>query len=148
MSTTHDQPGVSVRDNMMGAPIVIPPEATPEFENNVVRPNDQQQNRNDMVRQIDESFIQQLGSMVDQDEIIPGKPGKYTPLDKPVDLRITDKTKQMIWDNKYVDFFSLLDPTMTDADGYSLVYNPGKPISLASQKAKSINSFRAMVLCF
>ena len=66
--------------------------------------------------------------------------GKYTPTDLPIDLKVTDKVKNMIWSNQYIDLSILLDPSIevdieNNHDKYDLVGQFGEPLMVTPRKA-------------
>ena len=98
-----------------------------------------QQNNGQVLQQVDQSVSQHLASFINQPST--SGPGNYTPNDKPVDYKVDDKTKQMIWNNQYINLANLLDPEAFDQDpSLNLVYSQNRSISLAPQKQKAIDN--------
>ena len=60
---------------------------------------------------------------------------------RPIDLKVTDKQKQKIWGDQYIDLATLLDPHQSSQIELTIVSNPGEPIHFGpSKKPKTINN--------
>ena len=60
---------------------------------------------------------------------------------RPVDMKISNKLKQQIWANEYIDFNLLLDFKQEEVSSYQIISKEGGPISLAPNKTtKTIGS--------
>ena len=88
-------------------------------------------------KSIQDSVNSHLSQLVGQDAF--QAPGKYIPNDLPIDLKVTDKVKNMIWSNQYIDISILLDPSLEcDNDSnFDVVGHFGEPLMVAPKKAKS-----------
>ena len=93
------------------------------------------------VNTVDDVLQSHIQSLVEQD-FGHEAPGNYEPLDQPLDLKVSDKIKSMIWANRYVDLSVLLDPAIEGkkSSRYDFVGEVGEPVTLAPHKAsRSIN---------
>ena len=63
------------------------------------------------LNQIDDTINSHLSSLINQEETY-AKPGNYIPTDLPVDLKVSDKSRNLIWSNQYIDLAVLLDPSL------------------------------------
>ena len=65
----------------------------------------------------------------------------YNPPGKPLDLKVSEKTKQKIWSEQYIDIATLLDPQINTQVGLTILSDPGEPIKFGPSKStKTINS--------
>ena len=84
--------------------------------------------------QVQHSINEHLSSLVSPEQAAP-PPGNYNAPDKPVDIRVTDKVRQQIWSNQYIELFTLLDPQTIEVQrGLELVGEEGEPVYLAPRK--------------
>ena len=58
----------------------------------------------------------------------------YTSLDRPIDVKVSDKIRDKIWSGQYVDLTSLLDTQHDDTATFQIVSNAGEPLRLAPHK--------------
>ena len=72
--------------------------------------------------QVNQVINEHVSNLMEQDNMSQ-LPGNYASPDRPVDFKISDKLKQQIWNNQFIDLFSLLDPKneLNAATGYDLV---------------------------
>ena len=86
------------------------------------------------LNQIDDTINAHLSDLINQDESYP-KPGNYTPTDLPVDLKVSDKSKNLIWSNQYIDLAVLLDPSLEiHKPKNELLSQLGEELNLAPKK--------------
>ena len=118
--------------------------------------NDDQVN---LTTQVDQVINEHIATIMDQDNNQP-IPGNYISPDRPVDFKVADKLKQQIWNNQYVDLFSLLDPKYENSTptGYDLVNDrssdtfqltPRKPVRKIQGLGQWCSSFQIYltILC-
>ena len=95
-------------------------------------------NQNDTpldLNNIGETISSHLSNLMGHDELFP-KPGNYVPNDQPVDMKVSDKIRNMIWTNQYIDIGVLLDPSLefNSKPKYELFGQAGESLSLAPKK--------------
>ena len=87
------------------------------------------------LNQINDSIATHLSNLMGEDDTFT-KPGNYTPTDQPVDLKVSDKVRNMIWSNQYIDLGVLLDPSLEyNKPKYEFVGQSGEPVTIAPKKA-------------
>ena len=102
------------------------------------------QNQNDnsalQFNQINDSIATHLSTLMGDEEAFP-KPGNYTPTDQPVDMKVSEKIRNMIWSNQYIDLGVLLDPTLEhNKPKFEFVGQSGESVTIAPKKpARLIN---------
>ena len=68
-------------------------------------------------------------------EVIYREPGR------PIDLKVTDKQKQKIWGDQFIELATLLDPQVHSETEFTIVSKPGEPLHFGQSKnLKSINN--------
>ena len=90
---------------------------------------------------IQDSVNSHLSSLMGQDILCDA--GNYTPNDLPIDIKVTDKLKSLIWSNQYIDLALLLDSDFIEEfvpnNKFELVGQLGESLMVAPKKAaKSI----------
>ena len=102
--------------------------------NNVAKVGD-----NSTAMAIDESITSHLANLMGND-FSPDGTGNYIPNDLPIDLKVSDKIKNLIWANKYVDLGLLLDPSQefNVATKFELVGQFGEPLTVAPKAGDKV----------
>ena len=98
-------------------------------------------NEAELTHQVDRVISDHLATLIESDKTTVS-PGNYQAPDKPVDLKVTDKIRQQIWSNQYIDLSVLIDPSFEKIKpGYKLVSEEGETLQLApSKQTKLITS--------
>ena len=66
---------------------------------------------------------------------------RYKEPGRPIDLKVTEKQRQKIWNNQFLELASLLDPQIHSEVELTIVSEPGEPLHFApSKNLKTINN--------
>ena len=100
---------------------------------NVVMPD--QPDMNSVNTTINQAVNQQIQSIISQGEYMPQSEGSFDDISRVIDLKVSDKLKNQIWSNQYVNLASLLDNKTTEVyDGYRLVSGEGDQLCVTQNK--------------
>ena len=87
------------------------------------------------LNQINDSIANHLSNLMGPEDSFP-KPGNYEPNDQPVDLKVSEKIRNMIWANQYIDLAVLLDPSLEqNKPKQEFMGQSGETITITPKKA-------------
>ena len=76
---------------------------------------------------------QQVNSLISQGEN-PHRQGNFDDISRSIDLKVTDKIKNLIWSNQYVELSTLLDSKSDIQDGFKIISGEGDTLCLTTHK--------------
>ena len=154
VNNMHSSANVINGTNMVAQPIGwlnnnLPHSSGPIDPNSILS---QDQTQVNMSRQMQGAVGQHVQSLIGQLDST-GKESSYDDLGRPIDIRVSDKIRNQIWSNQYVDLSILVDPKseVPDSlkwDGDSLCLAPHKSIKKLNGLGQWCDAFHIYICVY